>query len=150
MRKIFIIILLAILQSGCSTPTGIKANYSIQSAHYLNPDVNGKTQPVVLNFYELKSPVGFEKAPYQKLVENPGLTLGANLIDLQTEEIRPNTSLNKNYYITENTRYIGITAGFREINSTHWRKIIEVNPNKKTISIQVILESQDLIAKKIG
>ena len=132
-----------VLASCSGTP---EAKLYLNSAQYLNPDINGRPSPVVLSVYELKSAYSFKQASYYALSSNLAKTLGPNLIDKQTIEIRPNSSKTFTQDMSPNTHYIGLIAGYRNIDQSTWRKVIPVTPGKKTIKINVTLESQGLVA----
>ncbi len=136
--------------SACSNNNGTEAKIAFNSAHYLNPDINGHASPVVVSLYELKTPFEFKQANFMQLDQNASSLLGTNLIDKQTVEIRPGAQKIITQSITPNTHYLGIAAAYRNIDSASWRSVINIPEKTKKITVQVNLESEGLIAKRIG
>lgn len=136
-----------ILLNGCSLmkPHPAYANLTIQSAKYLNPNLNGDPAPVVVTLYQLKSPYSFKQATFDALNSNSGKTLNTDLIDKNVIEVRPGSNLSVNQQISPNAQYLGIVAGYRNINKATWKKLIKLvnEPNKETI-IHLDLESEAL------
>jgi len=148
MRTIFRLLILAsmgVLLAACAS-TVPNANINIQSARYLNPDINGRASPVVVSIYQLKSPFSFKNANYSALSANSAQVLGSDLVDKQTVEVRPDSQKIINLSLAQNTKYIGIVAGYRKINQASWHRIIRVPAKDKRVSVAVVLESQGLAA----
>ena len=142
--KILSLAIVAVALASCSGAP--EAKLYLNSAQYLNPNINGRPSPVVLSVYELKSAYAFKQASYYALTSNLAKTLGPNLIDKQTIEIRPNSSKSFTQDLSPNTHYIGLIAGYRNIDQSTWRQVIPVTAGKKKIKINVTLESQGLVA----
>ena len=121
------------------------ANLTIQSAKYLNPDLSGNPAPVVVTLYQLKTPYKFKQATFQTLAQNSGKTLGTDLIDKDTIEVRPGANMSVSQQISPNAEYLGIVAEYRDIDKATWKKTIKVvnKPNKETV-IHLDLESEAL------
>lgn len=109
---------------------GPQATVHVRSAHYLNPDIYGRASPVVLTIYQLKSQYDFQQANYNALTINSGKTLGNDLIDKNTFEIRPNDQINVDFPLSPNAQYLGIVAGYRNINQAVWHKIVKIEQRK--------------------
>jgi len=147
--QVIIIALMIVTLSHCSNPTTPTAKFNFAAAQYLNPDINGNPAPLVVEVYELKTPYNFSQANYTELTSNAAALLGSTLIDKQNIELRPGTQQVLIQPLTAETRYIGITAGFRNIDQATWRNVITVPDNKKQITIAVTLESQNLNIKML-
>ena len=148
-RLIFIVLLIgfSFLLSACGLTGGNQtANLQVKSAHYLNPDINGRASPVVVTVYQLKTPFAFQQASYDALASNSGKILGSDLLDMDTFEIRPSTNKELSVTLTPNTEYLGIIAAYRNINqAVSWHKAVKVSPGS---SINIDLESQSMIVSK--
>ena len=149
----FVVIAILAL-TGCSNSSLIRTNMNVNSAQYLNPDVNGQPAPVMLSFYELTSPMSFKQADYFQLLNNAGGVLGNDLIDKQTIEIRPGQTIDHVLTLPPSVQFIGVTAGYRNIDQADWRKLIQL-PQKKShwytsgghaLKVQVDLHSQQVEA----
>ncbi len=133
------------LLMGCG-PSLPQANLAIQSAQYLNPDVNGRPSPVEVTFYELSSASRFKHASYYSLSSNAGKVLGNDLIDVQTMEVRPGQTQKVTQTLSPNTHYIGLTAAYRNLDQDRWKTAIKIPNGKKDVTLNVVLESQGLAA----
>ncbi len=144
--KLLTCVITCLILTGCQTPNGIKTALNVNTAAYLNPDINGNAAPLMISVFELKTPVQFEQANYQQLSSNSAQTLGTALIDKQYYEIQPGMSQHINQYITTNTRYIGIIASYRNIDQASWRKVLTVPQSSSHLAVNINLESQSLSA----
>jgi type VI secretion system protein VasD len=113
----------------------------MRSARYLNPNIQGRPSPLVVTFYQLKSPFAFKQASYAALSKNAGAVLGQQLIDQQLSEVRPNSLKKTRLLLSPNIAYIGIVAAYRNLNQAHWRAVVKVNPKINSL-LKVSLESQ--------
>ena len=144
--------------SGCASTSGVNANVHIVSASYLNPSDSGEASPITLTFYELKSSAAFKQADYFDLDSSAASVLNSDLIDKQSIEVRPGESLKQGLFLPDGVKYVGITAGYRNIDQSIWRATIPVLNKKshigqlkawqsqKNINIYIHLQSQQLIA----
>lgn len=155
--KISIIILTAIVIASCFLsacsfiqPSGATVAINVKSAQYLNPDLQGVAVPVVLTIYQLKNPYTFKQSTYTALEANSNQVLGTALLDKDMVEVRPHSQLHLSEPIALDTKFIGITAGYRNIDNAVWRQVIPIDPVKhKTSKISVNLQSQELIATAV-
>lgn len=110
---------------------------NIQSAQYLNPNVNGIAAPVVVLLYQLKSPYNFNNADYGSLSMSSLVVLGQDLIDKETLEIRPGEKKSIQFTLLPGTQYVGIVAGYRTINTAKWRAIIPIANKSKKVTLNL-------------
>ena len=152
MKKTYFIVTLfvAIILTGCEQTSGINTRLNVRTAEYLNPDIQGKASPVVISIYELKTQNTFNQLNYQKLTSNPNDELKNDLIDIHTLEVRPDSQQRITLYINKNTRYLGIIAGYRAINNAQWRKIIAMSNHNRHLSMDITLETNNMIVNHIN
>lgn len=143
---LFYIITCAIL-SGCAHGDGTQVKYHVESANYLNPDINGQASPVVLTLYQLKATGLFDQLDYNQLASNTNDALKDILVDKANFQIPPNDHQIFKQQLSSNTHFIGVTAAYRTIDSAHWRKIIAVPPHLKYMNLNIHLESQNIQIK---
>lgn len=141
-----LLLLMGCMLPGCGT-TQPTAEINIQSARYLNPDINGNPAAVVVSVFQLKSPFSFKNAGYDALDINSAAILGADLIDKQVFNIRPHNRKSIKLTLEQSTQYIGIVAGYRKINEATWHTIIRIPKGAKSVTIELVLESQGLSAR---
>ncbi len=144
-----VILFVILLLTGCSGQKLVKLELALESAHYLNPDINGHPSPLVVNIYELKTPYPFKETSYNKLIKNPSAILGASLIDKQSIEVRPGSRHDLEKLLSTNTHYIAVTGAYRNLDKSHWRELIKIPNKSKNIKLVIELESQGLVIKKI-
>ncbi len=126
--KLCLMAALISLLTACAS--GTQTSVRIRSANYLNPNIYGHSSPVVLTIYQLKTKYAFQQADYSALTSNSGKILGGDLIDKNTIEVRPNTSIKVNQPLSPNTQYLGIVAAYRNINNATWHKVVKIKKKK--------------------
>ena len=144
--QLLIIMIPPLCLMGCSKPTNITTDLNINSAKYLNPDVNGQPAPVVVTLFELKAPFAFKAASFNQISNNAAALLGTNLIDKQSFEIRPASQQSLTQNFSTQTHFIGITAAYRNIEISDWRKVLPIPPGSTKIHININLASQSIMA----
>jgi type VI secretion system protein VasD len=126
--------------AGCGTaPTAIRAN--IVATADVNPDARGRPSPVVVKVFELKSLAAFETADFFSLFDKDKETLGGELLARDEFSLSPGDKQAIARELKPEARYVGVVAGFRDLERATWRAAIPVPP-KKTTSIIVRLESR--------
>ena len=116
--------------TGCMLgwPTRIEAN--IAAAEDLNPDYNGRASPLVVRIYHLKSDLAFNNASFFALYDNDEAELGGDLLGKEEIELRPGQELVYNRELVPETRFVGILAGYRDIENASWRAVAEIKKGK--------------------
>ncbi len=146
-KTIVLLLALTLWLSGCAWPHYIaNLNVNIQGASYLNPDVNGRASPLVLTFYQLKSPYQFQQLSFEQLGANAGKNLGTDLIDKQSVEIRPDSNRKAQFALPEDAKYIGIVASYRNIDHSKWRQLVQIPKPGRTTYIWADCQSQAIKA----
>ena len=129
--------------AGCGTappaPTAIRAN--IVATADVNPDARGRPSPVVVKVFELKSLAAFETADFFALFEKSQETLGADLLERDEFALVPGEQKSLARELKPDTRYVGVVAGFRDLERSDWRATFPVPP-KKTTPMTVRLEAR--------
>lgn len=141
--KFMLCLQLLCLLSSCSllqsTPT---ASIQLQSAHYLNPDIYSRSNPVRVTFYHLKSLHAFNGATYKQLEHAPSQVLTDSLLDMVVYTIRPNQHQTISLALTPGTKYIGVVAGFRDLAHAHWRRVLTIPVDSKSSTFTLTLSAQ--------
>jgi type VI secretion system protein VasD len=143
---IFLLIVLLCL-TGCGKA---RLDLNIASQPNVNPDNSGRPSPVVVKVYELRHSLAFKQADFLALFENPMPTLGANLIAADELVFVPGEARKISYKPSADTRFVGVVAGFRQMERAQWRVLKPVDPEEKNllglefndVSILVIPEDQ--------
>jgi type VI secretion system protein VasD len=136
--------------SGCSsTPKPAKLMTNIQSVNYLNPNLDNQAAPVVVTFYQLKSPDNFKQADFFALHNKPTETLAADLLDKRELEVRPDKILKIEQNVAPSATYLGIVAAYRNPDVAEWKQLVEIPQDTRRIRLNLNLETQRLSAKII-
>lgn len=126
-----------IVLGGCETAK-TQITYSISAAAQINPDASNRPSPVVVRFYELKSPGIFESAEFFALYMEEAKTLGPTLIARKEVQIGPSESREIIEDLQPGTRAIGVVAAFRNLGSIQWRAVFPLKEGK-SVPIEVKL-----------
>lgn len=129
--------------AGCSAT----ARFDVDSANYLNPDINGDASPVLVTVYQLKNGYAFQQADYESLTDNAAKTLGDDIIDKNSFEVQPSSKFTTSEKVYPNTKFIGVVAAYRDPNSVSWHKVVQLNKPGQSISILLDLESEGISVK---
>lgn len=128
MLKIAILLSFTMALLGCANPFNQSLYLHIRTAHYLNPDLKGQTEPVVIHLFQLNRIKKFKQLSYQALIANPVKNLGAQLLDQQKIEVQPNTEHNMKIALMPDAHFLAIVASFRAITQAKWRVIHSITP----------------------
>ena len=122
--RLFLALLCCCMLSACGKPA---INLSVASQPNVNPDFNGRPSPVIVKMYELRQNVAFNAADFLPLFETPLQVLGADLIAADELVFIPGEARKVKYELDRNTQYIGLVAGFRQMERGVWRIIKPVD-----------------------
>ena len=154
-----VVFFIALMLSACSSdppkeepkpaepqPTKIQVNISVSSQ--VNPDINGRASPVVVRLYELKNIGKFEEADFYKLFENHEASLGSDLLASEKFHFKPGDIKTLSHTVAPDTKYIAVTAAFRDFNQAIWRDSIAIE-SAKTTELSIVLDKLNVsITKK--
>lgn len=123
------------LLAGCSslTPysTLTKLDLKLSASDQLNPDLNGRPSPIVVRLIELKHPVAFEHADFFSLYERAKESLAPDMVASEELELRPGETVDLKLSVTENSRYVGVLAAYRDLSQTQWRYVVQLSPMER-------------------
>lgn len=136
----------ALMLVGCASapkPTLVSATISL--ATDANPDGARRASPLLLRVYELSGRAGFEAADVVSLLQQDRQVLGADVVSGEEWIMAPGESRAWNKALAPQTRFIGITAAYRDIERARWRAVVPVAPNK-TNTLDIRAEALSLTA----
>jgi type VI secretion system protein VasD len=114
----------------------------------VNPDVDGRPSPIVIRIYELKSLGKFEEGDFYKLFENYDAHLGPELIVSEEFHLKPGDVNIIKRTLSDDTRYIAVSAAFRDINQALWKDTIQLTDEKITDLLVFIEKLNTSVWKK--
>lgn len=138
----------AALSAGCASkndPTVLAA--TVTASAMVNPDSRKRPSPVVLRVYELKSSAVFESADFVSLFEKDQAVLGAEMLSREELVLRPGESKPITKTLTPGTKFIGVTAAFRDLERARWQAVVPVVAGKKNV-VAISLDDITLKAQR--
>lgn len=109
--------------SGCgsSAPDPTTVAMTISATGSINPNSSSEPSPVVLRIYQLKSDSAFKAAEFSELFYSDRKVLGGDLLGQKEYNVKPGDKLTYDDTVSPETRYMGVVAGFRDIDNATWR-----------------------------
>jgi type VI secretion system protein VasD len=102
----------------------------------VNPNPEGRPSPIVIRIYQLKSDGAFSKVDYEPLFEDEQKVLGPDLISRQEYTVTPSERRTVELPVTQETKFVGAAASFRDIRNSEWRVLMPVAPKGMTVEVQ--------------
>ena len=122
---VFALFVAVFMVSCAKNPTHLEL--VIKTTEDLNKDVDGRSSPLMLNFYELESAEKFSKFDYWTLLEKSGENLKDDLVSQSKHIILTEQKQNFKISFGEKTKYLGVIANFRIIDNDYiWKELIEL------------------------
>lgn len=118
--------------TGCaSTPKPAIVQVLLDVQPNVNPDSRGRSSPIVMKLYEIKSLAAFNTADFFSIFDRDKETLGDELLAHEEFQLRPGEKRQFNRQLQLDTRYVGVIAAFRDLERSQWRAVLPVAPKKK-------------------
>ena len=126
MRYALVFFMLAVpcFLGGCVKP---RIDLAVASQINANPDHTGRPSPVIVKVYELRSDLAFSQSDFHPLFETPVQVLGADLLAADELVLVPGEARRISYEPVEGTRFLGLLAGFRQMERAQWKVVSSVN-----------------------
>ncbi|KAA8982816.1 MULTISPECIES: type VI secretion system lipoprotein TssJ [Gammaproteobacteria] len=115
-----LILAMVLMLGGCAFFHPV-ADVRVTAGESVNPDSGERPSPVLLRVYELRSRDAFRDAGFDALHDDPEAALGEDLVGMEETMLRPGGSWQTERALQEGTRYLGVTAAFRNIDDARWR-----------------------------
>lgn len=128
--------------NGCSSP---RITLEVASQPNVNPDSSGRPSPVIVKVYEMRGDLAFRQGDFQTLFLEPMKVLGADLVAADELTLVPGEARTVEYAPMPETRYVGVLAGFRQMDRARWRTSVSVDPEKKSL-IRLELNDTSMIS----
>jgi type VI secretion system VasD/TssJ family lipoprotein len=111
---------------------------AIGASSDINPGPSANAAPVSVQVFMLRSTGRFQTLDYFQLRDGAANALGSDLIDRQSISVTPggSASVSLNTAAVGQAGYVGVIAGFRQIDNAQWRAVTTVSPGS---SVQVSL-----------
>lgn len=151
LRKLAVFGAFIALLNGCGATEAVedvfttitKADITIVASDSVNPDMNGRPSPIMVQVFELKSTSGFNNADFFTLYDRGAAELGADYVNRDEFKLKPGQVIEFKREFSLDTRYIGIIAAYRDINNSVWRQTIQIESDSNS-EIEIKLGSNAL------
>jgi type VI secretion system protein VasD len=89
----------------------------------VNPNIEGRPSPIVVRLFELSSDTRFMAADYFELMGQDGAPLGEEMLVSEEYILLPGEVRIVRKRAADNSRFLGIAAGYRDLTGSVWRAI---------------------------
>lgn len=125
-----------LMAAGCAS----RIDLLVASQPNVNPDHTGRPSPVIMRIYELRSDLAFQQADFYSLFEKYMQVLAADILSAKELTCTPGMPYEVSYEPLPETRYLGVIAGFRQLERAQWRLIVPIDAKGKN---KVYMELND-------
>src|SRR5258708_33634257 len=132
-RRKFLTALSLLALSGCGgdkPPPTTGLRFMVDADELINPNNESQPSPTVLRIYELKSLTAFQQASFFQLLDNDTAVLGADMVAKREIEIKPGERQAFDRATPADTRFIGVIAGFTDLDKATCRANFELVPQQ--------------------
>ncbi|MEX5591843.1 type VI secretion system lipoprotein TssJ [Pseudomonas orientalis] len=116
------------LLAGCSAlspfSTLTKLDLVLSANERVNPDLQGRPSPVVLQLIELRHGVAFENADFFSLYDNAEQVLPKDWVSSEEVELRPGDRQALKLRVEPNSHFVGVLAAYRDLPHVQWRLLV--------------------------
>lgn len=95
-----------------------------------NPDATGRPSPVVVRVYQLRTDASFNGAEFFALFDDDRKVLGSELISRDEFVLAPQERRTLDVIVSDQARFVGAIAAFRDIRNSQWRALSAAAPRK--------------------
>lgn len=134
--------------AGCSTLPQPSLLANISTSSQLNPNRQGRASPLVVTFYQLKSPQTFLSTDFNQLYNNPKKALGDDFFSSTQQVFLPDKNQVFNLTLDKKTQYVGIVAAYSNLSNAQWRELIKIKTDKKSSKITIVFNNNNISIKE--
>jgi type VI secretion system protein VasD len=124
-------------------------NLTIKAAPDVNPNGAGVPSPVAVDVYQLTSVTAFGESDFFQLQDDAAGALGDELVGSETFVLAPGAVEVYARELGEDVRFLGITAGFRDVSAGKWRSFFAVPPAATTL-LEADISGTEVNMRKAG
>ncbi len=135
------------LAAACGGPSPTKLSVTVTATSQANPNSENQPSPTVVRLYDLKSVDTFNSASFTDLYYDDAKKLGGDLLGRREIEIQPDKTMKIDSTAAPDTLFLGVLAGFRDLDGTSWRSTTAVSPGD-TNQFIVTLQARSLTLGK--
>ncbi|MCF6263447.1 MAG: type VI secretion system lipoprotein TssJ [Xanthomonadales bacterium] len=128
--SIIVTTILVMLSACGSAPKREKIGLQISASSDVNPDQQGRPSPIILHVLELNSEEQFNRLDYMSLTQSSGTALGPDLLGKTRLVLSPGDSQQLPLELNPQTTFLGLVAGYSNIDNATWRTSIAISQGK--------------------
>jgi type VI secretion system protein VasD len=130
-------IVLAALLAACASPPPppepTVVALTVTAATGANPDPSGRASPTVVHVYALQPGAPFAIGDYDALTGGELGELAETMKRIARMVVVPGETTETTFELPEGTAELGVTAAFRQLDTSKWRAWKPVKPNAVTV-----------------
>lgn len=104
-----------------------------EAAGNLNPNIAGRSSPVEVRIYRLRSYSVFKGADFMPLFEKDQKVLGKELVHKQVFYLKPDEKRTIFFETADDVRTLGIIAAFRDYERGRWKVATGLQKNRTNV-----------------
>jgi len=117
-------------------PVKTRTPLTISTTAETNPDDSGRGRSVVVRIYQLKSDAAFTGADFFPLYDDDKKLLGPEMITRDEFVLSPSERRTIDVSFSDEARFIGVVAAFRDIRNAQWRTVMPVPRGGLNVSVE--------------
>jgi type VI secretion system protein VasD len=125
-------------------PPPAKLSIKVVAATRLNPDSNGRSSPVTVRLYELKSVAQFNNADFMALFDQDKTVLAGDIATRDEFVLRPDESKAIDKLLAPDVQAVAVMAAFRDLERAKWRGVAMLVQGKDNA---VVMTLDDVFVK---
>jgi type VI secretion system protein VasD len=150
LARIIVISTLALVLASCGgAPKKHGMEIRISATTDVNPDLDARPSPIILHVLELTAIDEFNRADFFSITQNDAAALGGDVLNKTEIILTPGSSKELMLELDQQIAYLGLVAGYRDIDGSRWRVSQEIIPGK-TDWISVNLGKQQISIVEIN
>lgn len=126
----FTSVALVSLLQGCTVANLVVDPYTTLDftvSNKVNPDLNGRSSPVVVKIFELQSKTIFESQDFFMIYDESENIFGPDLVSKDELSLSPGDKLSYDLKMAPGSKYVGVLVGYRDLENAKWREVIELD-----------------------
>ena len=124
-------------------------NLTVKAAANINPNGAGLPSPVVVRIYQLTGVTGFAETDFFELQDDAAGALGDELVGSELFVLAPGGVEVYARELSEDVRFVGIIAAFRDLSAGKWRSFHAVPPAATTL-LEADISGTEVNMRKAG
>ena len=138
--------MLCLLTAACGSSTTNVA-VTVKASPQINPNSDNQPSPTVVRFYDLKSADAFNGATFFDIYDDDVKKLGPDMLAKKEIEVLPGATVTFNNVAAPGSVYLGVLAGFRQLDGAKWRDVFTLSQGSSN-TIIVTLDARSVTAAK--